>query len=199
MLSVRSGLGSAIGVGVVGLAGLCAQLQVCAAPASPLASDESSALARSIGKTESAQLALGESVFNTVWVSGGTPGVARRGLGPLFNAASCAACHVNGGQGNGPVVDGPAPTALVIQLETPSAHAGAEANGDPIYGHVYNTTSTVQVVQPEGVVTVRYQEIEGRYYPAILWHTGEAAEARRKFMDLRGRPRETLLRWLETL
>jgi CxxC motif-containing protein (DUF1111 family) len=34
---------------------------------------------------------------------------------------------------------------------------------------------------------------------AILWHSGEAARARRNFMDLWGRPRETLLRWLETL
>lgn len=170
MLSVRSGLASVIRVGVVGLAGLCAQLQICAAPGSPLASDGPSALSRSIGKPESAQLALGESVFNTVWVPAGTPGAARRGLGPLFNAASCAACHVNGGQGNGPVVDGPAPIALVIQLETPSAHTGAEADGDPVYGHVYNT-SAVQVIQPEGAVTVRYQEIEGRYYPdGIRWH-----------------------------
>ena len=34
---------------------------------------------------------------------------------------------------------------------------------------------------------------------AILWHSGEAAAARRNFMNLWGRPRETLLHWLETL
>jgi CxxC motif-containing protein (DUF1111 family) len=34
---------------------------------------------------------------------------------------------------------------------------------------------------------------------AILWHAGEAAQARRNFVNLWGRPREMLLRWLETL
>jgi CxxC motif-containing protein (DUF1111 family) len=34
---------------------------------------------------------------------------------------------------------------------------------------------------------------------AILWHSGEAAQARRSFMELWGQPRERLLRWLETL
>ena len=34
---------------------------------------------------------------------------------------------------------------------------------------------------------------------AILWHAGEATQARRNFMNLWGRPREMLLRWLETL
>jgi CxxC motif-containing protein (DUF1111 family) len=34
---------------------------------------------------------------------------------------------------------------------------------------------------------------------AILWHSGEAAGARRSFMELGGRSREKLLRWLETL
>jgi len=108
-------------------------------------------------------------VFNTRWAPAGTPGVARRGLGPLFNAASCAICHVNGGRGKGPAGDGPAPPALVIQLQAPGAHADTEADGDPVYGRVLNTVA-VEGVQAEGVVTVRYREIEGRYYPdGIRW------------------------------
>jgi CxxC motif-containing protein (DUF1111 family) len=38
---------------------------------------------------------------------------------------------------------------------------------------VYNTSAVqvVQVLQPEGMVTVRYQEMEERYYPdGIRWH-----------------------------
>ena len=34
---------------------------------------------------------------------------------------------------------------------------------------------------------------------AILWHSGEAAHAKRQFMNLGPRGREALLRWLETL
>jgi len=143
------GLGSRIGLAIAGLIGLCVQSGSRAAP---------------VGEAQSAQVALGESVFNTVWAPAGTPGVVRRGLGPLFNAASCVACHVNGGRGHGPAGDGPAPPALVVQLQAPGPHPGAEADGDPVYGRVLNTAS-VGDVQAEGAVIVRYREIEGRYYP----------------------------------
>jgi len=82
----------------------------------------------------------------------------------VFNAASCTACHANGGQGKGPTADGAVPAALVIELQTPADQAGAEAGGDPLCGRVFNTAAT-EGVQAEGVVTVRYQEMGGRYYP----------------------------------
>jgi CxxC motif-containing protein (DUF1111 family) len=137
-----------IWLGAVGLIGLGAPSGSYTAPAV---------------QAPAAQVILGESVFNTAWASAGTPGVARRGLGPLFNAASCAMCHANGGGGKGPAADGPTPTALVIQLGTTGAEVGAEEDGDPLYGRVFNTAS-VDGVRPEGVVIVRYRELEGRYY-----------------------------------
>ena len=120
---------------------------------------------RLLDAAESARDNLGRSVFDTQWVAAGSPGIdGRVGVGPLFNATSCNACHNEGEGGRGPAGDGPAPTALVIQLESPSQAVGAEAGGDPVYGRVFNT-SALPGVQVEGAVTVQYSEIDGYYYP----------------------------------
>ncbi|HEY1875416.1 MAG TPA: di-heme oxidoredictase family protein, partial [Steroidobacteraceae bacterium] len=90
---------------------------------------------------------------------------ATHGRVRLLNATSCKACHSDGGGGAGPAGDGVLPAALIIQLESPSADH--ESAGDPVYGHVFNT-SAVDGGEPEGVASVRYSEIEGHYYPEGL-------------------------------
>jgi CxxC motif-containing protein (DUF1111 family) len=120
---------------------------------------------RLLDRTESARGDLGRSVFETQWVAAGSPGIAGRvGVGPLFNATSCNACHNEGDGGHGPAGNGPAPTALVIQLVSPPQEAGAEPGGDPVYGRVFNT-SALEGVRVEGAVTIEYSEIVGYYYP----------------------------------
>jgi CxxC motif-containing protein (DUF1111 family) len=124
---------------------------------------------RLLDETQGARVAFGQSVFDTQWVARGSPGAdgvgRREGLGPLYNATACATCHPGGARGQGPTGDGPAPHALEIQLELPG-NAGA---GDPVYGHVFNTSALDGVV-PEGTVTIRYSEIYGYYYPdGIRW------------------------------
>jgi CxxC motif-containing protein (DUF1111 family) len=114
---------------------------------------------RLLDATESAQVGLGRSVFDTQWAAAGTPGVAGRvGIGPLFNATSCNACHHEGEGGRGPEGDGPAPIALVIQLASP------DGAGDPVYGRIFNTTALAGV-QVEGAVMIEYREAAGYYYP----------------------------------
>ena len=120
---------------------------------------------RLLGETDAAQVTLGKAVFSSQWVAAGTPGATRTGVGPLFNAASCDACHSDGTRGRGPTGDGPVPVALVIQLESPAAAVGTERRGDPVYGRVLNTAALDGAAPAEGVVTVRYREIGGYYYP----------------------------------
>jgi CxxC motif-containing protein (DUF1111 family) len=120
---------------------------------------------RPLDASESSQVKLGLSIFNTLWAAAGTAGVEGRvGIGPLFNANSCNACHHDGGRARGPAGDGPAPTGLVIQLASPPSDDDAEPRGDPTYGRVFNTLALVGV-QVEGAVTVTYSEIAGYYYP----------------------------------
>jgi CxxC motif-containing protein (DUF1111 family) len=114
---------------------------------------------RLLDEAESAQVRLGRSVFDTQWAAAGTPGVGGRvGVGPLYNATSCNACHHEGEGGRGPEDDGPAPTALVIQLASP------DGAGDPVYGRIFNT-SALDGVQVEGAVMIQYHETAGYYYP----------------------------------
>jgi CxxC motif-containing protein (DUF1111 family) len=120
---------------------------------------------RPLDERESAQVKLGQSIFDTEWVAAGATSIAgRAGLGPLFNAVSCTACHTEGERGRGPAGAGPAPLALVVQLVARSADAGTESSGDPIYGRVFNT-SALDGVRVEGTVTIRYTESSGYYYP----------------------------------
>lgn len=107
---------------------------------------------------------LGEQVFLKNWTAlTGSNSTDRRGVGPLFNAASCQICHNDGLGGHAPADSGPAPVALVVQLEARPGHTG-DTEGDPLYGRVLNTQALPGTV-PEGRVVVRYAERYGYYYP----------------------------------
>lgn len=45
---------------------------------------------------------IGQAVFEKIWVSSPSSTTASDGLGPLYNARSCARCHVNNGRGHAP-------------------------------------------------------------------------------------------------
>jgi CxxC motif-containing protein (DUF1111 family) len=119
---------------------------------------------RPLDASESSQASLGLTIFTTQWAAAGTPGVGRVGVGPLFNANSCNACHGGGGRGLGPAGEGAAPIGLVLQLELSSPDEAGEPRGDPTYGRVFNTLA-LKGVQAEGIVSITYNEIAGYYYP----------------------------------
>jgi CxxC motif-containing protein (DUF1111 family) len=124
---------------------------------------------RALDASESARVDLGQAVFNTQWVPAGIAGAMRRdGVGPLFNSASCDACHNDGARGRGPAAAGRAPAALVVQLGTREPDGTVVPQGDPAYGRVFNTAA-LEGVAPEGVVMIRYRMIEGRYPDGTLW------------------------------
>ena len=108
---------------------------------------------------------LGEQLFRKNWSALAEPNSTdRRRVGPLFNAASCQICHNDGLGGHARPDSGPAPAALVIQLESRLRHTDADTEGDPVYGRVLNTQASPGAV-PEGRVVVRYVERYGYYYP----------------------------------
>lgn len=101
--------------------------------------------------------AIGKAMFDRFWVSSPSSTQATDGLGPLYNARSCAECHINTGRGtitinNVDENDEPIkmhPSTLVrIGLKSGAPH--------PIYG--------VQL-QPLGVVG-----IDGEVSIKIKWH-----------------------------
>lgn len=76
---------------------------------------------------------LGRALFERIWVAAPASTQATDGLGPLFNARSCARCHPKAGRGvlelkhETDIVDSP---ALVLQL-----------SNDPVYGLQLQTNS----------------------------------------------------------
>jgi CxxC motif-containing protein (DUF1111 family) len=90
---------------------------------------------------------LGNSLFRKSWRPAPSETTASDGLGPLYNARSCADCHFRDGRGRPP--NGPDERALSLILRL--------AKPDPVYGgQIQNQAVPGQT--PEGRVTVRYEE-----------------------------------------
>lgn len=80
--------------------------------------------------------AAGKALFERNWVQAPSSTASADGLGPLYNARSCAACHADGG-GNS------APAAMNVVLN------------DPVYGEVLQTHA-IAGLQVEGSFTIAY-------------------------------------------
>jgi CxxC motif-containing protein (DUF1111 family) len=105
---------------------------------------------------------LGHAIFNTHFVEAGMPRATRRdGLGPLFNASACDACHNEGAHGRGPIGDGVLPSSLVVELSSPDSSLAAP-KGDPRYGRTFNVVA-LDGFLAEGEASVSYTEHRGRY------------------------------------
>ena len=125
--------------------------------------------------------ALGKALFDRIWTSAPAVTKATDGLGPLFNARSCAACHPKGGRGkfgedeNGRITG----TGLLVRI-------GDETGSpDPIYGGQLQILA-VQGLEEEGHM-IRAKDgtikVAGLNYgePAVTSHM-----AGRLAPDLRG-------------
>src|SRR5690606_18456661 len=90
---------------------------------------------------------VGNGLFRKDWVSSPSSTQASDGLGPLFNARSCQACHVKDGRGTVPGFDPLAQSdavALLVRLSLPESSEEARRRvgqgevaslPDPTYGH----------------------------------------------------------------
>ncbi len=67
--------------------------------------------------------ALGRSFFSIPWVEAPSATTARDGLGPHFNANTCASCHVDNGSGQTINSNSQPLRALIFKLSQPAQHA----------------------------------------------------------------------------
>jgi CxxC motif-containing protein (DUF1111 family) len=104
----------------------------------------------------------GNSFFNQSWVQAPSSTDARDGLGPLFNARSCAACHFKDGRGSPPLPDDEERLGLLMRLSV----AGEGPEGAPVpvpdYGGQLQPFS-ISGVAPEGALGIDYDEESGSY------------------------------------
>lgn len=103
---------------------------------------------------------VGNAFFNDPWVTAPSSTAGRDGLGPTFNATSCAACHFKDGRGAPPLAGRPERPGLLVRLSVidsagrPGPHP---AYGDQIQDHA------ILGVPPEGKVAIAWEPVAGAY------------------------------------
>jgi CxxC motif-containing protein (DUF1111 family) len=101
---------------------------------------------------------VGNSFFNQNWVSAPASTTARDGLGPFFNARSCAGCHFKDGRGRPPAFDGEVPTGFLLRLSVPGRDAHGGPLPEPTYGGQLQE-GALEGLTAEGRIIVTYEEI----------------------------------------
>lgn len=105
----------------------------------------------------------GNSFFNQAWVEAPSSTTARDGLGPLFSARSCAACHFKDGRGRPPLESDESFLSLivgvgVIEQEQEEAHLVK----DPVYGNQLQPFA-IPDVPVEASPQVHYEVLKETY------------------------------------
>lgn len=114
---------------------------------------------------ETGQFRIGNSFFETDWVAFGASTTALDGLGPLFNARSCASCHNKDGRGRPPEADETfldQPDLLLRLSINQTDEITGGPIGDPNYGGQLQINSLLGI-EREGRVTIRTEEINGQF------------------------------------
>ncbi len=104
---------------------------------------------------------LGNRIFNTNWVPASDSASAFTGLGPLYNRASCAACHPRDGRGQ-PPGDAQRPLSMLIRISIAGPTTHGAPKPVPGYGLQMNDQA-IPGVAAEARVALSWQEISGAY------------------------------------
>ncbi|WP_132323017.1 di-heme oxidoredictase family protein [Pseudobacteriovorax antillogorgiicola] len=103
---------------------------------------------------ESRSFNRGRALFRDVWVIAPASTNTRDGLGPVFNARACEACHVEDGRGRPPEAGQPF-TTMLVRLSIPGEGSHGEPLPVPNYGGQLQNFS-VPGVPAEGSPSVEY-------------------------------------------
>ena len=104
----------------------------------------------------------GNSFFNQSWVQAPASTESRDGLGPLFNARSCAACHFKDGRGAPPLEPDESFLGILLRLSIDGQGPNGEPVPEPNYGGQLQPFS-IAGVPAEGNPTVEYTEMPGEH------------------------------------
>ena len=109
-----------------------------------------------LSNEEQDQFVIGKSFFTIPWVMAPAATTARDGLGPLFNANTCASCHHKNGLGEKFNPDGEISRAIITKLSL--------TNGEPIprYGGQIAVNGTIKTLF-EGMPTLTEKPVKVTY------------------------------------
>ncbi|MGJ8677982.1 MAG: di-heme oxidoredictase family protein [Akkermansiaceae bacterium] len=97
---------------------------------------------------------IGNSFFNQNWIEAPASAEGRDGLGPLFNARSCSACHPHDGKGH-PQMKGLNKIGMITRLSIPGISEYGHPIGDPRYGTQLSDFS-LPSLEPEAKINIKY-------------------------------------------
>lgn len=113
--------------------------------------------------------AVGGAFFQQPWVTAPASTTARDGLGPLFRANACLACHVGHGRGHPPLTEQEPFLSTVVKLgippRTPQQQGQARTLGtvpDPVYGEHLQPLG-IKGLPGEGTPRLTYTPIHGQF------------------------------------
>jgi len=104
----------------------------------------------------------GNALFNRNWVTAPSSTVGSDGLGPIFNAASCSACHFKDGRGRPPVPPEDTFESLLVRLSVPGDDPIEGTVAEPNYGRQLGHRAILGVAA-EGRPRLDYDERSGTY------------------------------------
>ena len=110
-----------------------------------------------IGRDGERKFFRGRALFRDGWVTAPSSTDTRDGLGPVFNARSCIACHERDGRGR-PPGSGEEMLSMLVRLSIPGQQP------EPTYGGQLQPQAVLGVPY-EGRPTVTYEENDGLRHP----------------------------------
>jgi CxxC motif-containing protein (DUF1111 family) len=118
--------------------------------------------ARNLDRDGRDVFSLGDHFFNRNWVSAPASTSANDGLGPLFNAVSCSACHLRDGRSAPPQRASDGTAGLLFRLSVSGADEHGGPLADPSYGGQLQPLAIVGVPR-EGAYSITYEERPGAF------------------------------------
>jgi len=111
--------------------------------------------ADSISDAHRRDFMIGQAIFKQNWVAAPSNNRDHQGLGPLFNAQSCSACHAKGGRGG--IADAGTPDALglVLRLSRPGVGVHGAACDEPGYGAQFHPHA-ISGIPVDGILALTY-------------------------------------------
>jgi CxxC motif-containing protein (DUF1111 family) len=112
------------------------------------------------------EFAVGFSLFEKLWIAAPSATKASDGLGPLYNARACSACHPRNGRGRPPAGQDDRAGSLLLRVSIPDAASGLSDEElallpnapEPHYGFQIQDKS-VPGVPAEGRLHVTYESV----------------------------------------
>lgn len=124
--------------------------------------------AANLSPEQRVDFSVGRSFFRNPWVIAPSTTTARDGLGPLYNANACQACHLRNGRGHPPEADALNAVSMLVRLSIPAGPGSTDTlrtlgvEPEPVYGTQLQDQA-IPGVPPEGRVRVNYSEHSVRF------------------------------------